>query len=300
MKFSEFLMTPEINKLGLWIGENTAPVIGRWIAKRISVSLSYRKKSEGVRAVRTNQWVIHGKENHSVDLNLAVKNVYLASGHSLYDYYHNLRNPEAIKQMIVFDDHFMEFMECSKSGKKGSLGLLLHMGGFDLAGYAIALQGMRPQILSYPQPNEGYQWHNELRKREGLNVTPLSMETLTQASRFLKNNGTVITGIDRPWHDVRHHPRFFGEESDIPVTTIQLAIRTKVPVVLIACIRQKDGHYILHGSKFISMDSYKDRDEELIKNTEKVLEVAEPFILQAPDQWSMYYPVWPQFINHAH
>jgi len=297
MKFSEFMMSPEINKLGLWIGENTNPVLGRWIAKRISGAMSYRRKNESVRAVRANQWVIRGKTNSTRELNLAVKNVYLSSGHSLYDYYHNMRNPEAIKEMIVFDDHFLEFMEQSKAKIKGSLGLLLHMGGFDLAGYAIALRGMEPQILSYPQPNLGYQWHNELRKREGLNITPLSMETLTQASRFLKNKGTVITGIDRPWHETRHHPRFFGEESAIPVTTIQLAIRTQVPVVVIACIRQKDGHYILHGSEFINMDSYKDRDEELIRNTEKILERAEPFILQAPEQWSMYYPVWPQFVK---
>jgi lauroyl/myristoyl acyltransferase len=66
---------------------------------------------------------------------------------------------------------------------------------------------------------------------------------------------------------------------------------------VIACIRQKDGRYILHGTEFINLDSYKDRDEELIRNTEKILERAESFILQAPEQWSMYYPVWPQFIK---
>ena len=54
MKFSEFMMSPEINKLGLWIGENTNPVLGRWIAKRISGAMSYRRKNESVRAVRAN------------------------------------------------------------------------------------------------------------------------------------------------------------------------------------------------------------------------------------------------------
>ena len=177
------------------------------------------------------------------------------------------------------------------------MGLLLHMGAYDLAGFAIALRKMNPQILSYPNPNAGYQYHNQLRIDRGLNVTPLSMSALHQASQFLKSGGTVITGVDRPWKNDNHQPRFFDEPSKIPVTTIQLALRTKVPVSIIACIRQKEGHYILHGTDPISMDPKDDRDQELIYNTEKVLSLAEPFIRQWPDQWAMFYPVWPQYMQ---
>ena len=297
MKFADFISSPEINKLGIWIGEVAPPKFGYWVAKQISSVISRQKNSDQVRAVRANQWILSGKTLSASELDLAVKKVYLASSICLYDYYHYMRSREAIKKMVIFDDNFVEFMEYSKSNKGGCLGLIFHMGGFDLAGYAIAISGMRPQILSYPQPNQGYQYHNELRKREGLNVTPLSMETLQQATRFLRNNGTVITGIDRPWKETRQHPIFFGEKSDIPVTTIQLAIRTNVPVVAISVIRQNDGCYILHASKFITMDSYKDRDEELTRNTEKILLAGESFILQFPEQWSMYYPVWPQYLD---
>ncbi len=188
-------------------------------------------------------------------------------------------------------------MTRSKEGKEGTLGLLLHMGGFDLAGYAVALRGMDPQILSYPNPNKGYQYHNQLRMEVGLNVTPLSMAALHQASRFLKSGGTVITGIDRPLEESNHSPRFFGESSNIPVTTIQLAIRTKVPVTVIACIRQKEGNYILHASPLISMVENDDREVELIYNTEQVLSVAEPYIRRWPEQWAMFYPVWPQYLK---
>jgi len=297
MKFADFISSPEINKLGIWIGETAPPKFGYWIAKQISSVISKQKNSEQVRAVRTNQWVLSGKTLSTSELDVAVSKVYKASSFCLYDYYHYMRNTETIKKMVVFDDYFIEFMEYSKSKKGGCLGLIFHMGGFDLAGYAIAISGMRPQILSYPQPNPGYQYHNELRKREGLNVTPLSMETLHQAANFLRNNGTVLTGIDRPWKETRQHPMFFGEKSDIPVTTIQLAIRTHVPVVAISVIRQNDGRYILHASKFISMDSHNDREEELTRNTEKVLLSGEPLISKVPEQWSMYYPVWPQYLS---
>lgn len=294
MKLREFLLSPTINKIGLWIGEHTPPKSGYWIAQQISALIARRTKSEQVRAVRLNQWMLSGKKMNTEQLDQAVKKVYLAYSRCMYDFYHYMRNPRAILRMIQFDDNFVAFMNQSKVGKQGALGLLLHMGGYDLAGYAIALQGMKPQILSYPNPNAGYQYHNELRERQGLHVTPLSVEALQEASRFLRNGGTVITGIDRPWPSTNYHPNFLNEPSDIPVTTIQLAIRTHVPVVTIACIRNGDGTYLLQASPQMEMISYADREEELIKNTEMVLETAQPYLESAPAQWSMFYPVWPQ------
>jgi predicted LPLAT superfamily acyltransferase len=32
-------------------------------------------------------------------------------------------------------------------------------------------------------------------------------------------------------------------------------------------------------------------------NTEMVLKVAEGYIRQAPYQWAMFYPVWPEALN---
>lgn len=297
MKLREFLLSPQINKAGLWLGENTPPKVGYWIAKQIAGVIARRKNAEQVIAVRMNQWILSGRSLNSLGLDQAVKEVYLTYSRVMYDFYHYMRSPQAIREMIQFDDNFMYFMENSKKGKIGCLGLLLHVGGFDLAGYAIALAGMKPQILSYPNPNDGYKWQNELRERQGLNVTPLSIEALQQATRFLKSGGTVITGIDRPWHDSQYHPNFLGEKSDIPVTTIQLALRTQVPVVTIACGRTADGKYLLQASPFLELKSYQDRHEELVQNTEMVLDVAEPYLKATPSQWSMFYPVWPQFRN---
>ena len=44
------------------------------------------------------------------------------------------------------------------------------------------------------------------------------------------------------------------------------------------------------------MQKRSDRDEEILMNAEKVLEVAEVMIRQAPEQWSMFYPVWPDVL----
>jgi lauroyl/myristoyl acyltransferase len=41
------------------------------------------------------------------------------------------------------------------------------------------------------------------------------------------------------------------------------------------------------------MEPRNDPREEIIYNTERVLTVAEKFISAHPEQWSMFFPVWP-------
>lgn len=41
------------------------------------------------------------------------------------------------------------------------------------------------------------------------------------------------------------------------------------------------------------MITTKDRESDIVENAEKVLSFAEKFIRKYPDQWSMFYPIWP-------
>ena len=292
--FQDLLNSPLVVGFALWLSRSLPPSAGFKLADTAGDWMAGRNHLEMVRAVRANQWVISGQTLSEQALKERVRQVYYSSGVSLYDYFHCMRKENRIRALIKFDENLLYFLKRVKSGKERTLGLVLHMGAFDLSGYAIALQGARPLVLAYPNPNPGYQWQNELRKQAGLDVEPLTMESFQQATRHLRQGGTVITGVDRPWPGGQYHPRFFGKPSDIPVTTIQMAIRTETPVMLLACIRQPDNHYILHASELIELHKHPDRDVELVENTERVLSVAEEFISSAPEQWAMFYPVWPE------
>ena len=45
------------------------------------------------------------------------------------------------------------------------------------------------------------------------------------------------------------------------------------------------------------MLQYADLVQEIVSNAEAVLEVLEGVILRAPDQWAMFYPVWPDVMD---
>jgi KDO2-lipid IV(A) lauroyltransferase len=290
----KLLFSPTMNRIGLHLGEALSPRLGRWIVKLLTNVISQRKNFEQIKAVRANQRVISGETLSEQALEKRVRQVYYSSGVSLYDYFHCMRKEDRIRELIQFDDNLQYFLKRAISGKERTMGLVLHTGAFDLSGHAIALRGARPLVLAYPNPNASYKWQNELRKQAGLDVEPLTMESFQQATRHLRQGGTVITGVDRPWPGGQYHPNFFGKPSDIPVTTIQMAIRTDTPVMILACIRQPDHRYILHASELIELHKHSDRDVELVENTERVLSVAEKFIISAPEQWAMFYPVWPE------
>jgi predicted LPLAT superfamily acyltransferase len=60
---------------------------------------------------------------------------------------------------------------------------------------------------------------------------------------------------------------------------------------------QPDGKYHVLISDLIEMDLRRDRATEEIQNAEKVLGMAERFIRQAPQQWSISLPVWPEALD---
>jgi lauroyl/myristoyl acyltransferase len=59
-------------------------------------------------------------------------------------------------------------------------------------------------------------------------------------------------------------------------------------------IQQADGKNHIFTSDPIEIESHPDADTEILRNAEKVLSIAEDFIRQAPNQWSITLPVWPE------
>jgi lauroyl/myristoyl acyltransferase len=75
---------------------------------------------------------------------------------------------------------------------------------------------------------------------------------------------------------------------------IHLALRADVPIILMAAKSGPQGDYQLQISEPIYMESNPDRSLEILRNAGAVLSVAERYIRQVPQQWAMFYPVWPQ------
>lgn len=283
--------------LGLTLGKVLPSSGGYFLAGWAADQLASRKSSPMVQAVRLNQWVIRGRSSSSDELDQAVRAVLQHAGRCLIDLYHNLSNPVRIRESFRETAEIRGLVERSRKREEGTFLVTAHVGNFDLALHSLGQRGLEAQVLSYGEPTGGYQIQNQLRAQANLRVTPINSQTLLQAIRRLKDGGTVITGIDRPVDQQDLRLSFFGRPAPLPTGHVRMALVAKVPVIIAVSSMRPDGEYQLFVSEPIPMKRLSDPKEEIRVNAEAILKVVEGCIRQNPEQWLMFYPVWPDLID---
>lgn len=268
-------------KMGFSMADSIADIIAR------------RATSSMVRCARANQWIVSQKTLTKDELDQRVFEVFDHTAYCIFDLYHNIDKPQTLLSKVTFSQKLENILNEREKCGEGTLYVTPHLSNFDLAGRAITYSGHRILVLSYPNPNKGYQLQNQLRKEYDIEVMPMSVESLRLGKQRLQEGKAIITGLDRPLDETKYHPQFFGYPSNVPVTYIKLAQQTRVPVVVVACMGNEDGSYTADASDLIYMENYHDPIQDMERNAEKVLKQAEVFIRTHSNQWSMFYPVWP-------
>ena len=280
-------------RLGLFLGQRLPARLGYTLAYALMGQLASRRKLPIVQAVRLNQSVVRGLALSSAELDEAVTAVFRHAAHCFVDLYHNIASRPAIDSFFPETPGIRQFIERSHGKQGGTFVAILHMSNFDLAVLSLADRGLQAQILTFSQPPGSYQVQNRLRSRDGLEITPISNQALHRAIQRLKSGGMVITAIDRPLEDGGQPLTFFGHLASLPTGHIRMALKADVPIILAVPTLQKDGKYAIFFSDPIWMRHDPDPGQEIRMNARLVLEIAEGLIRQYPEQWLMYYPVWP-------
>ena len=260
------------------------------------LNLTLRRKHPRVRAMFANQWVLHQGQIGPKELKELVRKTFANRLRAQYDFYHHLNNPQKLMEMVVFSPKIQELIDLAQTSDRGVMLVGLHLGNFDLLGWALAQQIPDMQVISVANPSTSYRVENEVRRRIGLDITPASFEALVKASRRLKSGGLVVTANDRPFEDFKNTLNFCGKPAHLPTVHIRLALKAQVPMVVVAAFRQADKYY-LEASDPIRPVPDENHDHEIIFNAERVLEITADFIRKAPDQWNMYYPIWPDAVT---
>jgi len=278
----------------LVIGRVIPPRLGYTIAQSLGEKIASRKNSVMVQAARLNQWVVRGETLSGEELDQAVTETVSFSARTQYDLYHNLHNPGKLIDMYGYTPAGREIVERCKQSNEGLIIMGVHLSSLDMGFFALGVQGVQAIGISVANPGGGYKWQNDLRNKFGFVMLPASKRALRIAVKSLEQGKTVVSGIDRPIVNNKYKPNFFGRPASLPVTHVALALKTNKPIYLAVNIVDQNGKYILDVTEPIKMKSYSDRHTEFVRNAEAVLERAEDFISRVPEQWAMYYPVWPE------
>jgi KDO2-lipid IV(A) lauroyltransferase len=272
---------------------------GHSLADFVAARIASHQDSRMIRAVRANQWVVRGESLEKEALDRAVCETLRHSARSIFDLYHYIQNAQATRRLIILDSTTQQLAQRPEFDRRGLVIVGLHLSNFDLVLQWLCRQGLRPLVLTIPDPQGGRRTEYERRRKMGMNLVPASVGAIRQAIRHLQQGGIVLTGIDRPITEPKTCPRFFGRPAALPMHHILLATKAQVAVIVMVTNLQPDGKYHVLTSEPIEMDSHPDREVEALQNAEKVLRVAERFIRQAPQQWSVSLPVWPETLDLA-
>jgi len=299
MKLRELLRQPILFQILILLGKILPRKLGLSIAALIGTFVGSLKKTALIQSIRANQWVLHNQQLTKKELNQLPRAVFRSASKCFFDYFYFLTRPDKLEEIIRLSPEAEATIERIRNHKPCVV-VCPHLSNFDLVGYALAINNVEAQVLSYPNPAATYKWQNELRQRKGIIVTPMSLSAFRQARQRLREGGSIITGLDRPlepgFHE-KYQPLFFGHPAHLPVTYIRMALEANVPVFVFAAVYLPDGKYYLEGSTPIWMTPKDSLEEEILENAHKVLGVAEKIIKKYPQQWAMFYPVWPQFLG---
>jgi lauroyl/myristoyl acyltransferase len=271
--------------------------LGRAIADLVAKKLAGQKDTPMTKAIRANQRVIHDGTLTEEELDQAVLKMYKYSSRNIFDLYHYLNESNVLKKLIIFDEASQNLIKRSEFEARGLMITGIHLSNFDLALHWLCRNGAKPLILTIPNIEGSYRTEFEIRKKSGMNIVPSSIEAFRMAIHHLEKGGTVLSGIDRPIPDPKIRPLFFGLPSALPTHSAYLAKKAGVPVAVITTIQKPDGKLSVNLSEPIEMESYPNRELETLKNSEKILKVAEQYIRQVPYQWTISLPVWPETLN---
>lgn len=283
--------------LAFSLGRITPTRVGHRLAYFLADQIASRKQWGMVKAVRSNQWVIHDCRLSKEQLDQAVRDTFRHTARCIFDLYHNLQKRQAAGKQILDLQQIADILSQHRRSRKGFIGVGVHLSNFDFLAQAAFLAGLRAFVISAPDPGGGYRLQNTIRRIAGMELMPASLTAVREATRRLEAGQIVMTGIDRPTEQAKYHPRFFGKPTNLPVYHVQLAMKTGTPIYVVAAMMRPDGSYCIECSDPLIMQPHPDRETELLLNAETILGIAESYIRQAPHQWAMFYPVWPQVMG---
>ena len=87
--------------------------------------------------------------------------------------------------------------------------------------------------------------------------------------------------------------RLFGRDTRWPGGAAALAMKTDALILPGGCWRNPDNTYSIMAAPPIRCESTGDRDGDLRRNMQRIVDALEQIIRRHPDQWYMFRRMWP-------
>ena len=263
------------------------------IAGRLASYLAHRREIPMVCDLHRNMAVVLKCSETSPEVRQAVIRLLRNTLCSYVDLFQAVSSgPDKIAAACGFPPSTVETVSESLANSQGLLLVGAHMCSFDL--FLLGLKNLIPsaQVLSNANPQGSSRVMNKIRTQHGLEITPISMQSLRRAVEKLRGGGVVVIAADLTAAS-GEELSFFGRKSHFLVGHARLAQKTRAEIVACAPHRLGEGRYQVQTTAVPQPASTGNKKQDMLRWAQDSLTAVEAFISRWPDEWLMPTPVCP-------
>jgi len=291
-----------LDLINSWFGPVAGIAIGRFLpyqaayklADFITTWIARDEDSELMQVLQHNQRLVQGDDVDDDDILRSARTLLRNVGRGYADWYKALyASTDEIIERCDIDDNVFEVIEQSRQDQRGLIFVGPHMSSFNMFLLGLGARKVDGQVLSYAQPRAGYQIDNAIRRRFGLDITPISIGSLRKAMANLRTGGFVLTAVDRP--DVGGEVMtFFGRQMRLPVGHARLAAKTGARMLVGTCQKVREGHYHVMAESIETREQGDGKKPGALEVAQQALALLEMYIKERPEEWMMFLPLMEQ------
>jgi lauroyl/myristoyl acyltransferase len=284
-----------------WLSKTLPPMLGMvvvWMVTAVMILI----KPPVYQAVLKNLQHVFPPDTPSTQVRRAVWRLLFYRTKGYYDFFHNMGRKISVTDLsprVRFAPMVQRYIDEAMYSGRGLLIIGTHTSNYDMCGCAMAeYLPVPPLVLSIADPAPGLQFINDVRNRARGTIAPVTSESLRDAMQVLQKGGIVMTGVDRPLDEGNEPVTFLGATAMLPTGYIRIPLITDCLVMTVACRYDGTSYYIVANPP-IEMERTGNRRQDIAVNRQRILAEVEEFVLESPEEWMIFVPVWPKEARQA-
>jgi KDO2-lipid IV(A) lauroyltransferase len=189
----------------------------------------------------------------------------------------------------------LEYVVQARDSGRGAIVFGAHAGNPEMSVQGLAAdQVFFFALAEHLKPKALLEFTNRLRMSHGHVYRELSVGSLRETVRRLKQGGLIAILVDRDTTDSGVPMEFFGQVRKMPVGAVELAMRTGADLIFATSKRLPGYRFHATISPPLNLIRTGDFDADVRANTRQALELIEEQLREDPGQWAVLERLWPE------
>ena len=233
-----------------------------------------------------------GSEKSDKELKRILKDNYRHFGIMLIEFarFPNMNRDSLLQKITVVDEPTIRE---AFSHDSGILFLSGHFGNWEILAAYLASCGRPLHAVFKEQKNKSIdKIIKEYREKVGLIPIKVKGEAARGTLRAFKLKATVLIVNDQDAGGKGMFIDFFGRPASTSTGPAIIALKTRVPVYCVFCVRRTGSHYEIFIEKFPDLENLQADDEGINRFLITYNKILEKYIKQYPEQWFWMHRRW--------